>query len=327
MITLSYIITTRNKLHLLRLVMARLLKQLQPDEEIVVVDGDSQDGTIQFLQQLYDCGKIHHFISEPDRGEAHGYNKGIFLAQGKLIKVITDDDVFFYPGIRICKEFMLAHPEIDLLATNGAVYDYWLAEPFTPISWSPQYREWMVNGEAFSFSGLGLMLRATSVAKIGLFQPGWAWTDAEYSMRVTSLGMANISWYTGYTFVRITNAQSNSVALGERVNLEGQILDWFYLGKEFEHIKRFERWIKSDASLISDDKIIKNDFSEEFTLAEKTLIEKQEQLKGHFLFSSASAINAQQMNKKLDQSRLFLEQHDLKIKNHKCFLSSMKGGK
>src|SRR5215813_13826275 len=124
MITLSYVLTTRNKLPLLQCVLDRLFEQIKQDEEIVVVDGASTDGTRPFLEGLYAAGRIHQWISEPDCGEAHGYNKGVLLARGELIKLISDDDAFYWPGIQACKAFMLAHPEVDLLAANGAALDW-----------------------------------------------------------------------------------------------------------------------------------------------------------------------------------------------------------
>jgi len=36
------------------------------------------------------------------------------MAEGKLLKIINDD-IFFYEGIRKCKNFMLEHPEVDLI--------------------------------------------------------------------------------------------------------------------------------------------------------------------------------------------------------------------
>ncbi|WP_460620260.1 glycosyltransferase, partial [Hymenobacter qilianensis] len=55
---LSYILTTYNKLPYLKQVLERLMAARQEDEEIVVADGGSKDGTVEYLQGLYAAGRI-----------------------------------------------------------------------------------------------------------------------------------------------------------------------------------------------------------------------------------------------------------------------------
>src|SRR5438552_17918629 len=93
-ISLSYLLTTYNKLSYLKEVLKTLMDNRKDDEEIIVTDGGSTDGTREYLQKIYQDGKIDQYISEKDFGEAHGFNKGIMKARGELVKIITDDDVF-----------------------------------------------------------------------------------------------------------------------------------------------------------------------------------------------------------------------------------------
>jgi glycosyltransferase involved in cell wall biosynthesis len=83
---LSYVIATRNRLPFLKITLGRLISNLQPSEEIVVVDGNSTDGAKEYLQQLFADGRIHQFISEPDHNQAHGWNKAMLMARGTIIK-------------------------------------------------------------------------------------------------------------------------------------------------------------------------------------------------------------------------------------------------
>src|SRR3989344_6121978 len=121
MITLSYMMTTKNKLSYLKISLEKLIAAKKPDEEILVADGGSTDGTQEYLRVLKDSGKIDFFISEPDCGIAHAFNKLTLVAKGTFTTFITDDDVYSYPDISACKSFMLEHSDIDIICSEGAI--------------------------------------------------------------------------------------------------------------------------------------------------------------------------------------------------------------
>jgi len=194
-VTISYVLTTRNKLPYLREVLSRLLSNVEPGDEIVVVDGGSTDGTREYLERLFGEGKIHYLVSERDSGEAHGYNKGILAARGEVIKLLTDDDAFHYPSIRRCSRLLVEHPDIDALGTDaGYVKDY---------LWWKRFRR------PFSFCGLGLQIRRRSIPLIGLLSTCNMRVDLEYAYRLTS-SKASLAWFTGSCYRRFFNPQSNS---------------------------------------------------------------------------------------------------------------------
>lgn len=230
-ITLSYVLTTRNKLPYLKEVMKRLLENVQADEEIVITDGASTDGTVEFLSELYNQGKIQQFISEPDFGEAHGFNKGILIAKGELIKILSDDDAFYYPGIQECKKFMMENKDTELLSSNGATSTFENSNDsyFLRFSYDDCYKEWLKVGEPYPFCGLGIMFRRDRISRIGLFNTGIVRVDYEFGLRATSLNL-NFVWYTGNIFVRILNNSSNSWKF-EKLLIRDEIrCDYFYKG-------------------------------------------------------------------------------------------------
>ncbi len=211
-IKLSYVITTFNKLPYLKEVMRLLLQNVQPNEEIVIADGSSTDGTKEYLQKLFEEGAIHQFISEKDKGEAHGYNKTLLMAKGDLIKVITDDDVFNYSYIRRMKEFMITNPDIDVM--TGNIISVNVMQPVTFFEWRKSYQIWFeqwVNKEFSStfFSCLPLMIRKSSCSLIGLFDTSFKHVDLEYSVRLTALNR-KVAFFTGIVAIGLVNSQSVS---------------------------------------------------------------------------------------------------------------------
>jgi glycosyltransferase involved in cell wall biosynthesis len=216
---LSYVVNTRNKLQFLRIAMQRLLAHAGVDEEIVVVDGGSTDGSAEFLADLRSAGKIQQFLSEPDVGEAHGWNKGLLLAQGTLIKIITDDDVFHYPGIRACRQYMLEHSEIDWLGSDiGVLGASGELEIKGATKWYQQW-ECRSNPAPFEFCGITLLLRRSSLPLLGLFDTGSAAVDAEFSARNSChTSKANLGWYAGALAVHRVTQTSGVVTRSRQLD-------------------------------------------------------------------------------------------------------------
>lgn len=66
------------------------------DFEHIVLDGGSDDGTVEILDG-YDNSYDLRWISEPDRGQTHALNKGFQMANGQWIGWQNSDD-FYLPG-------------------------------------------------------------------------------------------------------------------------------------------------------------------------------------------------------------------------------------
>jgi glycosyltransferase involved in cell wall biosynthesis len=245
-VELSYILSTRNKLPYLRKVMSELILNVKEDEELVVIDGASTDGTNAFLKELYDKGKIHQLVSEPDKGESHGFNKGLLLAKGKLIKVITDDDAFNHPLIQKCKTYMLNNPLIDIVAGNtGSVEMSNINSLYWASTFQDDFEKWK-DGKLknFFFNGTCLMIRKSSLNLTGLFNTQTLLADMEFTLRVTSI--ANIAWCTGIISTRILNPESNNVKFADKARAEDDKLCVFYDYKH-AHIRRLEELEKRNA--------------------------------------------------------------------------------
>ncbi len=214
-IRLSYILVTLNKLAWTRHTFPRLLEHVEDDEELIVVDGGSTDGTREYLEEFVRQGRIHHFLSEWDRGEAHALNKGLLLARGQIIKGVTDDDAFDYGVIRQCRNFLLANEEFDFLGTPvpmASVFDDAIDYDMNTIQVEPY-----LAGAApvAAFNGLGLMVRRSSLSLIGLCHPGYIPVDFEFTLRATSL--ARLAWCTAAAAMSIGNAESHCTKHDQQV--------------------------------------------------------------------------------------------------------------
>lgn len=228
-IHLSYLLTTFNKIDYLKVTLPLLIAARQKDEEIVVVDGGSSDGTSDYLKELHLAGKIQKLVSEPDHGEAEGLNKAILQANGTLLKIITDDDLFDYALIQSCKIFMLEKPHLDVLGADGYSCKIGEYARFEKTSFIEGYKNWQRNGQAFLFCGLSLMIRRSSIAYLGLFSTAHKIIDMEYSLRISSL-KSRIAFCDLPAFINMVNPASNSVRFYEQIRYEYKQLKKIYPG-------------------------------------------------------------------------------------------------
>lgn len=222
-IKLSYIICTRNRLNFLKISLNYLLKNIAEDEEVIVVDGNSSDGTQDYLDLLFKQGLIHQYISEKDKNQAHAWNKGILLARGELLKKVIDDDLFCYSAIQDCKQFMLENPSIDAcisdtLGTNLADY-----KNISKESRLKQYLDWKSGKtKSFTFGDISLLLRKSSIPFLGLYDTSFVMLDYEYSLRISYL-RSNIAYYTGFNAMSVFNPYSvSSNVTSDILKLESQ---------------------------------------------------------------------------------------------------------
>jgi len=298
-INLSYLIVTRNKLTYLKNGLGKLILAKKPDEEILIADGGSTDGTKEYLAELKAQGKIDYFISEPDFGLAHALNKIILTCKGTLFKYLTDDDTFDFNVIDECKKFMLEHPDIDLINTEGGslnnpsrmINETDPLQVVRALNYEERYREWLANHTPFLFCDLGVIVRRSSIPATGLWDPSFPGPDIEFSLR-TSAGKVNIAWYTGYSYVNISNPQSVSMVFMKKTKKLTDRLNKFYFDKDpdsffIEKIKILRNKIKSGFSSPVKEKT-KTDFDSEWpnlvSVSEAWMKIKNKQKKSEFIY-------------------------------------------
>jgi glycosyltransferase involved in cell wall biosynthesis len=72
--------------------MSSVLSQTHPDMEYIVVDGGSNDGTVDLIRARE--GGISRWVSEKDEGIYFAMNKGIERASGDIVGILNSDDIY-----------------------------------------------------------------------------------------------------------------------------------------------------------------------------------------------------------------------------------------
>lgn len=87
---------------------------LRSPHEHVVIDGASDDGTVELLESRQDPHLV--WISEPDRGQTEAVNKGFARVSGDLVAWVNGDDAYIPDAVDRAIGFLDANPEV------GAIY-------------------------------------------------------------------------------------------------------------------------------------------------------------------------------------------------------------
>lgn len=88
----SVITIVYNDVSTIKSTLVSVIGQTYDSVEYIVIDGGSEDGTVEVIESY--SKDIDVFLSEPDKGISDAFNKGIRLANGKLVALLNSGDVF-----------------------------------------------------------------------------------------------------------------------------------------------------------------------------------------------------------------------------------------
>lgn len=218
-IHVSYIMVTLNKAPFLDRILNNIREFIQPDDELIIMDGGSTDDTFEIIKKHNDIVTV--FESKKDRGPVHALNKALLKARGSIIINLNDDDYFYSEGVRKAISVMDEHPEIDALICGG---EYTVYEPKTDsinlvgYQYLPETKTLASDVKNFmNHTSAGfLLLNRRVIALTGLFDTSvWA-ADTDYMSRLMLCG-ANFKYlnvkmfrHTAYPHSRQLNWQESS---------------------------------------------------------------------------------------------------------------------
>ncbi|MEB3342666.1 glycosyltransferase family 2 protein [Okeania sp.] len=116
----SVVITTYNRLNLLKRAINSALEQAI-ECEIIVVDDCSTDGTEEYVKSFGD--RLTYYRTTSNQGHAATMNIGVQNAQGDWIKPIDDDDYLAPNCLEEMTKVITLHPESVILSCQAAQVD------------------------------------------------------------------------------------------------------------------------------------------------------------------------------------------------------------
>jgi glycosyltransferase involved in cell wall biosynthesis len=196
-----------------------VLSQKQVELEYIIVDGGSNDGTVEVVKQY--GNRINHFISEPDEGVYFALNKGIALATGDIIALLHSDDFYTHPYVLSQVVEAFSSSKCDAVYSNlyyvrglntNKIVRLWDSGEYTPNDF---YKGWMPPHPAF-------FVKRDLYQKFGAFNTSLK-SAADYELMLRFIHKQNIRLcYIPKFFVKMrTGGTSNRTLFNRlRANLE-----------------------------------------------------------------------------------------------------------
>ena len=138
--SVSVIIPTYNRAHLVPRAVASALDAMAPGDELIVVDDGSTDNTVAALEPFRD--RIR-YLRKANGGVAAARNHGIRHAQHPLVTFLDSDDTWMPDSLLIRRRLMEARPDLVFCFTDFALrMEDGSTERKFLVSWHHDYRSW-----------------------------------------------------------------------------------------------------------------------------------------------------------------------------------------
>lgn len=128
----SIITPSFNQARYIEATIQSVLTQDYPNIEYIIVDGGSQDGTVEIIKKYtLDSGSllpntqqqavgvqkhnISWWVSEKDKGQTDAINKGFARAKGEILAWLNSDDTYEPGAISAAVKYLQEHPEVGMI--------------------------------------------------------------------------------------------------------------------------------------------------------------------------------------------------------------------
>ncbi len=164
--TVSIITPSYNQARYLEETIRSVLEQDYPALEYFVMDGGSNDGSVEIIRRYGD--QLTGWVSEKDQGQADAINKGFRRATGEIIAWLNSDDAYQPGAIQKAVESFEKHPEAGLVYGNVLSIDE-NSQPFNLQTFKP-----FTLNDLMAFNIISqpaVFMRRSILEKAGLLDP------------------------------------------------------------------------------------------------------------------------------------------------------------
>jgi len=187
----SVILCTRNAAHYLNDCLLSLQEQQEAPHEILVVDGNSQDGSADVLTHFQEKmeGRLRWFDQGQPGGLAAARNRGVESATGDIVAFIDVDARACPEWVRVCRQRFEQDPQLAGLGGQGIEVTVSDADRFRGRYYQQSWGSRPKNKVLFLF-GLSSSYRREAVLAAGGFDERFLGSgeDVDLGLRLGKLG-------------------------------------------------------------------------------------------------------------------------------------------
>lgn len=196
-----------------REMLASVQAQTYQDVEHVIVDGASQDGTVDLLNSLEENGQISRYVSEADGGIYAAMNRGAQLATGDFILYLNSDD-FYHRAGGLADIAEAAATGVDFICSPVKM----LYDPPNIYRVSPRYMRILMR---IPFGHPGMAVRRARFLELGGFDESFRISaDYDLMMRLVATGAPSALVQDDFVSYRPGGASGDAARrLDERVRM------------------------------------------------------------------------------------------------------------
>jgi len=191
--TVSVVIPTYNRAHLVCRAIRSVLAQSYSDFELLIIDDCSQDGTEDAVRSI-DDPRIRYFRSEANFGVSHSRNVGIRLSRGEYVAFLDDDDEYMTDFLRETTGVLAEAPltvgctwcgirRVEVTAEGERIVE---EDLWNPSPSRESFRSYFVH-RRFG-TNRGFTVRRSAFDEVGLFNEALRTAeDAEFFFRIVAV--------------------------------------------------------------------------------------------------------------------------------------------
>ncbi len=155
---ISVVIPTYNRARLIARTVSSAMQAVSPEDEILIIDDDSTDDTVQAIAQF---GDRIRYIKIAHGGAGAARNHGVAAARHKLIAFLDSDDEWFADKLELQRNVMRNRPDIAFCFSDFDVRDRAnRAFPRYLKNWHKDPRPWdRILGPGFRYSSIANLPR------------------------------------------------------------------------------------------------------------------------------------------------------------------------
>lgn len=161
---LSVALTTCNGTRYLEQQIESILQQLGPDDELVISDDGSTDGTVEMIMALAEQDRRIRWFEGPRRGLIQNFAHAIRYCQGDIIFLSDQDDVWLNDKVTRVLSAFAGSPRILLVQHNARFADENLKSGTqTVFEWRHARRGMVANLLKNRYQGCAIAIRRSLV--------------------------------------------------------------------------------------------------------------------------------------------------------------------